>query len=417
MKIFNFTVLLVISTFSAGFGQPQRENSNRTINNNVNQSQVGLEHIALYDSYSSYCNNLSTIATDVNFIQLASKPLLNDFLIHDIQFCDNYIFVSGMKFIYQYNDDGSFIKSIGNYGKGPGEFLNLFPPLQIDQTNKLIYVLDIKFNSIYIYNFNNKLIRKFSIGSTDDGGFNMIDSNMLVIKQGSFQRIGPNCKAIRFIDTQGKKIKDYKSHIYPILRNGLQRYGSDTGFLWENNGLFYTLEYGSDTIFQINKSQLIPARVLNGSLKQNKNELFYEKNPANYYLASMLFRPHSAIFETNRQIIFRIWGSGKSYFAIYNKQNKRFEVTDHKNTEKTKSGMLKMDYFIDDTYTGLRFNPLYQTNNWVMALIPALEICENRQKILTFIAKHPTQKSEYLLKLVKNMNEMDNPVLMSVKFR
>ena len=42
--------------------------------------------------------------------------------------------------------------------------------------------------------------------------------------------------------------------------------GPDVNPLWNNDGNFYLLEYGNDTIYQVTKEALIPDLVLTGKL-------------------------------------------------------------------------------------------------------------------------------------------------------
>jgi hypothetical protein len=76
-----------------------------------------------------------------------------------------------------------------------------------------------------------------------------------------------------------------------------------------------------------------------------------------------------------------------------------------------------MDFFTDDVVSGLPFDPQYQSQQEAIALIPAFEIYNKKDCILESIKNNPSKEAEKLKDIVQNITEMDNPVVMIIKFK
>jgi hypothetical protein len=204
---------------------------------------------------------------------------------------------------------------------------------------------------------------------------------------------------------------------YPIPKQDRELL-SHLNFLWQYKNDFYYLEFGADTIFRIAGDSLIPSRVLSGNLKLNviennrgdignKLRLFYK-----YYYTN------TAVFESDRYMICNLHSGYEYFIMVYDKKEKQLHRTYYQNAdEDLLDHRKKMAYFFDDLVSGLYFEPIGQSMGKALALIPAIEICEKRKEILDFIEKHPHEKSQQLKKIVQEITEDDNSVLMSVTFK
>lgn len=105
---------------------------------------------------------------------------------------------------------------------------------------------------------------------------------------------------------------------------------------------------------------------------------------------------------------------------IYDKTSQNLHRTYDKNApviKNPRSEMKNMNYFIDDIVSGLHFSPEYQSMGKAIALIPAVKIIENRDKILQHIDAHPSREGTQLRMIVESMDEFDNPLVMLVTFQ
>lgn len=376
----------------------------------------GIVSIPIYSKCSNYNNKLSKVADDISFIFLDADPPINEFRVCHIELSDDYLFLSGLNFIMQFDKSGKYIKNIGRHGQGPEEYINIASSLQIDCENKLIYAHDGDNNRILVYNFDGTLKKTFSFNN--DGFLKILNSSVFALRQSISDREQVNSPRISFMDNNGKQIKTHRSHYYPISKEKKELLGSDTSPLWSSNDTYYYLEYGTDTIFRISGDSLIPSRVLTGDLKLNLEEHYKKYTGDKVQIMHYIQRINSGVFESNRFMICRLSSGNEYFFTVYDKKNKQLLRTHYNNAEETRSGVKKMDYFIDDIVSGLPFNPQYQSEKKAIALVPAWMICEKKQEVLDHIDAHPIHvQSEYLKSVIQHMTEDDNPLVVIVSFK
>lgn len=377
------------------------------------------KHIPLYAPIDEYNNNLSDIASEIHFVKLSNEPLLKDFLIADIQCSDEYIFLQGMGYIYQYNLAGNFIKQIGSSGQGPGEYINLSAPIQLDRNNKLIYANDLRTRNFFVYNFDGTL-NKAIYGKEEIVSFTLLDSATIAIKTSCNAHFLPHqTKALVIESVERKPIKSFKSYLYPVSPEVREHFGPDVNPLWQCRNDFYMLEYGNDTIYQVTKDSLIPSLILTGELTLDKDELFKKEQKNKILICGHMMKPESYVFESDRFIIFRMVAREARYFAIYDKKTGHLHRTGKQ--EKPNMGEYARekdkDYFIDNLVSNMAIIPLYQSNGMAIGIISAMSIIKNKDDILNFIAQHPTQEGESLKKIIENIEEEDNSILCFIRFK
>ena len=371
--------------------------------------------IPIYSKCSIINNNLSEIASDVTFVPIDFAPPINDFQIANIELSENNIFLSTIGSIISYDRQGKFIQEIGSKGMGPEEFINISTPLQLDRKNELIYASDLGRQRVIVFRFNGTFFKTFPL---KDGFLALLDSSIIALRQPSYadKGIRPS-PLIKFIDHDGKEIKTYWSKYYPLPKEKREIGGPDMNFLWNNKNVFYYLEYGTDTIFRILGDSIIPSCVLVGEQKLSITEHFKKKTNNKPRIGAYIMRFNSGIFESNRFMIFRMSNDYEHFFMVYDKKEKQLYRTYYKDAPESRRGSKNMDYFFDNMFTGLNFNPLYQSMDKAIALISAIEICKRRQEILNFIDNHPSDKSMYLKQIVQDMTEEHNSLMMIVSFK
>lgn len=380
-----------------------------------------ITEIPVYSDCQSHNNKLSAIASDIDFIPIDADPPFNDFHIRNIEICDEYIFISEMTFIYQYDKNGTFIKAIGKRGNGPKEYINLLSPLRLDRMNKLIYAHDTNRNRVVVYHYDGSFKKTFPLSGNKN--IELINSEVIALRQSMTDRELPNAPMIEFIDNNGKEIRKYPSHHYPIPRKKMEHLGPDMSPLWRTKDNIYYLEYGTDTIFRISGTSLVPERVLTGKLKLSLEEHYLTNKGKKVSITTPISRYNSGVFESDQFMIFRLSNANEMFFMVYNKKAGALHRTFHDDAPRVLWGPNKIekekkhDYFIDDIFSGLSFNPEYQSNGKAIAFIPAPDICERKKEILDYIDKHPSDKSKKLKALIQNMTDDDNSLLMVVTFK
>ena len=364
--------------------------------------------IPIYSSTSNYNNNLSAVAIDVDFIQLDFDPPLGEFFfLNNVELSEEYIFLSWLYDIFAYDKTGKFIRKIGSRGQGPEEFVNI-ASIQLEREKKLLYAEDIGRRRMAVYRFDGSFEKSFPLKT---GVYCvLLDSSTFAWRQGvSERRLNPSL-VIRFSAENGEDLKTYWSNHFP-LNTRTQKLGPDTSPLWNYNNTFFYMEWGTDTIFRILGDSLIPARVLTGDLKMMLIEHFAENTGSKLKISTPIGQRNSGIFESNQLMIFRLSNDYERFFMVYDKKTKQLHRTYHKDAPTTRLGDKLMDYFIDDMFTGLPVNPLYQSMGKAIAFVPAHEIYAQKQAILDFIEKNNHEKSAYLKQIVQNITDDDNPLM------
>lgn len=382
-----------------------------------NESGIATEkkdELSIYSSYDNYDNKLSSFANSIEFIPLPSEPLINDFHICDIAFCNDSLLLSGISFIYQYDKTGKFIRQIGKKGVGPKEYINISYPLQIDEEQSAIYATDLGRNQIIIFHSDGNFHK--AIPLPPNSCVDLIDTNLIALRQTIAERSKPDCASIRFINEKGKIISSYRSNIYPIDKK-TKMLGSDMSRVWRHKNNIYFLEYASDTIYQIKYDSIVPIYRLTGELKLSQEDYFKEKTGEKFGIITYIMRPNSGVFESDNYIVFRMGNDYEKFFMVYDKIRQQYYRTYYKDAIANRKGTKNMDYFIDDMVSGLRFNPQYQNKNKAIALISSETLLEEKQNILNFISSNSTIEGERLKSTLKELSEDDNSYLMVVTFK
>lgn len=239
---------------------------------------------------------------------------------------DNMLFVFDSHyakkiFVYDINKKGEFLFSIGEKGKGPGEFTGI-TDFTIDSLNQQILVSDIGLQRISYFDLNGKF------KTTKKTKY----APMRIACKGEFlyMTIFPlqgDERCLKVFDNNLNLITEYlKSEEYPSVVN------YDSGFLKFKNRLL--LNYPNcDTIFQIIGTQIKPYLILDSGVHSyysniNKNELkLQDLNTAfnNYYrrknnLFDNVVFPR-IFFEDDRLITFEFSFDRKIYKFLKVKSN------------------------------------------------------------------------------------------------
>ena len=378
------------------------------------------KYVPFYDEIEKYDNNLSSIASGVRFVKLDNEPIFRDFFVLDIQQCDSFLFLMEPKHLFMYDATGKFIRQIGQNGQGPGEYVYLGAPLQLDEKRRILYATDFYTNRYLSYNFDGGFLKETRFSHEEDQAY-LLDSTTIAINTLSTQRFLPHKTPKLVLQNYARKIlKSFPSYLYPIDRpRNMISFGPDN-FLWHCGNDFYLLEYGNDTIFQVTREKLIPALILTGDMKPTGDNLFDDEKDK-LSITAYIGQPSAAIFESNRFLIAKISRSRsrESYHAVLDKKTGALWRTG-KHTQPFVGEAAKFrteNYFIDDMVSGLPIEFIYNSQGEAICLIAADALLEQREAIAEFVSKHPTEEGKKLQKIVEGMHEEDSSVVCFVKLK
>ena len=177
------------------------------------------KHVPFYNEIGKYDNNLSSIASGVRFVKLDDEPLFRDFLIHDVQQCDSFLFLLGGEHIFMYDASGKFLRQIGRKGQGPGEYVNLNAPLQLDEKNRVLYVADGYTSRFLSYDFDGNLLKDIRYANSEWRQAYLLDSVTVMVNTDVDSRFQPSrTKKLILQDYDRKTLKSFPSYLYPVER-------------------------------------------------------------------------------------------------------------------------------------------------------------------------------------------------------
>lgn len=417
MRETNIFVLCIFLVFSCIHKEKDSKHKKKSVTN-VSKSDIRNNEILIYQKGERLCD-LSDVAEKVEYIAIDDKVPVDVSKVIDIALSQDYIFLLMMYEIFQYDKNGQFIRKIGNRGQGPREFIQLASPIQLDENNRLIYVLDEKGNKIQIYDFEGNHNHSIKVKSSDTS-FTLLSSKRLLIQKGfSYRFIKDEEPFMRIIETmEGTIIKEFYSSLYPLNKSDMEVYGTQTTcFCWKFNSSPYFLEFGADTIYQIRDDICLPSSVLGGNLKPKFNNLFDKKIGENLRIFDFIFHHRQSVFETNKFFIFRVRNDKESFFSIYDKELKKVFSTDCLGKKHIEFGRIRKDYFIDNIILGVEFDPIYQSNDRYMSLISSDFFLENKHKIFSFLKENSLEENKRIKEMISNISEDTNPILCIVKFK
>lgn len=350
-------------------------------------------------------------ASDVQYIKLetADDALLS--LVGRVKVVEDQIFLSDVdyfEYVYQFDINGKFVNRIGKIGQGPGEYKKA-SGFTVDKNT--VYLPIMSCDYVYAYDRQGSYKRKIdgtvftrSIGCQDN--FLVLVRSTVCYNQDIFSFI--------IFDKNGKLIYRHKPEVDKDLVNKDR----------------WSLSYQSPPITQTNDRILLFEAVDNYlySIKGQHHKPEYKVNmgkyqmPLEYILGNIrskkeVFSYFSlfGIFETSDDILFRFTHGEnffESYIARYNKQSKKVDFW----KQPEYLGEKENDVLYNDIDGGPSYvirNNMDDPNYLYVVIYPHMaEMYLEKWRDKT--VKYPEKRAE-LCKLLSQMQEEDNPILVLYK--
>lgn len=344
---------------------------------------------------------LSQIAEKVEYIRLetSDKSLIQDLMAGTILFADNCWYLYEGKALFQFTNEGKFVRKFGAVGQGPGEY-NSISHFDIDPKNGLLYMLT-DANCINVYSTRTGEFQK-AIPVKDITAYYMTLWGEDAIAYYIFNRTGEEENRIVVMDMNGSIIKRYPqydkfdNHGFFISSFHFR----DRYFFHYKDELLFSEIY-NDTLFTVTNEGLLPRYILDmGKYKLPKEKRVQVLGDFKQYkaLAAPYFQPW--VLETEHFIFvpFTNWvgeETGNLQQVVFDKKSQR--------CYKVKGG-----YIRNDLGPGLPMHPVTVADNNKLVSTWRPETIMEKAETDPSILEHPQ---------LKGLKEDDNPVLMVVTLK
>lgn len=390
------------------------DSEHATLKNSTNHEIVKIDLSSISPLVSDI--KLSEFASSIEYIPLEfnSESMLAD-TKSEIQLEKNNIFISNLGGIKQYNMNGKFIRNLFKVGRGPGE--SFCAGFTIDYDSSFVYVKPNYTRSILKYDYLN-----FSIGNSSRLILNGTEENIYYWNRKLFITYYHSENPplfLKVIDLDNKKtvytLKNSFNYSKPESRVSIFLPFKESPIQEYEDCLLFK-EMMCDTIFQTKDLNIFkPRYILNfGDKRLSYNEYLNYVNMGQPLKEGTLFL--LSYFETNNVILF-IMGKSQGedarwLFSIFNKETKQIKFT--------YNGTIINDIDNGPDINILRMGRInfasIENKFYMYSLvqpIKLIELLDNGR--LSNIPDSDTSKCASLVRMIKKMNEFDNPVVMRVE--
>jgi len=339
---------------------------------------------------------LSSYVESVKYVPLETNDSSIIGQIFQIEVTEKNIFVLDLwsqKKLFMFKSDGAFIRTIGAYGVGPGEYTEI-SSFVIDEKTNTIFLLD-KSVSVIEYSFEGAWIKTTML--EDFMGFRMAKKGEMF----AFTGAGRNDKLI-LADNHFSK----KESFFPFTSRFLAR--SITSPLQQNcHGKLLFRQFLNDTIYEINNNySLKPHCIVDYGNKGIVDYSYFLKSDKNSKYMESFVNEHLTMisyYETNDFINVR---------SLYEKES--FSTFFCKKSEKVIS-VSEKDVIDDISFSDglLYFRGVNCSNNYFVQIIEPSVFLE---KLGSNLAKSSPFYNE-ALSASKSLDETSNPIFIMIKLK
>lgn len=361
---------------------------------------------------------LSEFASSIEYIPLEynEESMLED-RGYDIQLEGNNIFIKSGAGIKQFNLTGAFISNLFKVGRGPGECWCL--RYAVDNDSSTIYVRQAYNRPILKFdykNYSNKNSTKITISEVVSDIFYWNRKLFVIYDHSSNPPF-----FLKAIDIDNNvvvySIRNTNNYLIPKSSNFASAPFTQLP-IQEYEGLLLLKDMICDTIFQTKDLLSFEPRYI---LQFGSHKLTYEEYMNSSHLVQPMKKGTLSVlnfFETKHDIIFILNESMglKEHFLLsfYNKHTKQIKFT--------YNGVIKNDIDNGPDIDILRMWEYnfgsYEDEFFLYTLVqPTTFINLLSNKRFSNIQALDTGVSANLLRIIKNINEMDNPVFMKIKLK
>lgn len=302
--------------------------------------------------------------------------------------------------LYRFSKNGEFICQIGRVGEAPSEY-RIIKDFMYNESNNTIEIFSL--NEIKEFSLDGiwrkkKTIeydRVVSLGSTNNQFLGFIDNTT-----------GQNEYGFVLIDSNGKVMNKFKNKYKFTSTNGII-YPSECIF-YQHDGILHCKELHSDTIFSFENGIFTPKYILKQGEAKYTSDLRSDEQYLFKNFDKIIIQKNS--FESKNYLFFQYDWKKKDNCFIKSKSNGAQYLIDNGKglvNDLDNGPNFKIQNFV--TVDGTEY-----LISWIDAF--ELKAHVDSEAFKNSTSKYPKKKIE-LEKLVNNLDENDNPILMLVKLK
>lgn len=201
---------------------------------------------------------LSSIYESVKVIPIDnSEVTLSD--IVKMQVSDNFIYVlDKTQQLYMFNNDGRFLRKIGNKGGGLGEYTEI-ADFTIDHERNYIYALEFRAQAIYTYDLlTGKFVESVRLNNEDYLSRHIQYSNRCIFTDLYSKKQENKKYLLRKIDLSNRNAEHFFLDSEEWILGWNQFSGTSPFYPSDHSG-FYFIPLFSNVVFEVGKEQISPA--------------------------------------------------------------------------------------------------------------------------------------------------------------
>lgn len=348
--------------------------------------------------------NLSDFLESLSYVSLGTTPECLIDINPDILVTKDYILSTTGKRCLQFNrKNGAFIREIGKYGRGPGEFRSTYLGFLNEQSSTYYFqgwngtFVKYTLDGVFRGNVKIPLYDESIHSSSFTDRYSFLDDTTLVCSFYFFE--GIKNKSLLVFNEKGKIIKIFPNSNISIKKQDhtLSRSGEILFYRNDNKLFFYNMY--NDTVFQLDRTRFIPSFIVNRGKYCPPFESRWwpseKRNKANFISLLPVY------FENKKFISFTVYQNKVSYFALYDKLSKSLKVIEL--TQELKNNL--------DGFRDLKFQSINDAGELICIIQPV--------DLLKWIKENPDKfrKLKPELQKLKEVKLEDNPIVVIAKLK
>lgn len=377
-------LIIFIGLTSCGFKNNSSIKSEEPFNLNVRR---------IIESEKSQKHYISLLTDEIKYIPLQTDSLCLIQFIKEFNITKDYIIISDLKGVYQFNQSGNFVREFGHHGNGPGE-----------HNGRIRFAVNKHQEEILIYSWGKGLINVYNLKTGVFKRSFIIDflvESFVIMPDGDIIFFTPDfqfeTKEVIITDNQG----DLKEIILNTHRNKMRGNVSGVASVFcKTNHVYYMYNY-RDTLYYFNNNlKRKPLAVFNLENNESHNDfLILSKPDISTYFPNYISIPHIILSD---RYIFTTLQKG-----IYPGINQELVRSLY---DKSSDSICLTEGFVNDIDGGMIFWPRWIAEDVMIDYYQPFQLLDYYNE-----TKGKIDHSDAFIKMVSKVDENDNPVLVIIK--